>query len=648
MEISFGREAYKALKNNRLTVQEKQRFLTAIEKFRADFQQPGLNFEPLGSDERQNHYSIRASRELRLILAIDKQDLLMGQPGSAMVANLGHHDPVYEWAERQGYYSDVSAGAALNGRPVSRGRSGPFEMLVSFEEWQLFLHPHQLNHVKRSFGGEARIYGGSGTGKTVIGLHRIARLAQEIPDRKFLVTAYHTTLVGMLKTMFSGLPEPPRNVDFRTLHQIAYEYCNQHDRDGSAGKWISRKNVAAAFETAYQATIAGSPLEKCTRDYIRDEIERVIKGRAAGKDEYLASDRFQRIGRVRGFKRREREICWNCLERWDQEMDRLGTTSFDNRMQHAMELAEQRGEPVYRSVLVDEGQDATAAGMRLIRALVAGRPENPVPADGLLFLDDKAQQIYPGGFRADWAHLRFRGRTVHLDEGLRTTRQIAEAAAAVRGQELVDKSDTDEKAVDANRYQRNGRKPFWVQTGEKEILVMIEIINKLRQADYAFSEIGVVMHRREDVLNCVEAFKRRKIPSVDLKGGSESGGNDAGSVRVVTFDSSKGLEFRAVLIPRIDKTIFPLTAEDRADLRVRLGENEGGLHDEGVLDDEAREKRQLNLDRLYVGMTRARDLLILISGGEPCKEIQESQEYFDRRHGAELLDFSPEIDGRPI
>ena len=651
MQISFGREAHKALKNNRLTPQEKQRLHTAIEKFRANFQNPGLNFELLGSGNGQNHHSIRASRELRLILAIDKHDLLMGRPQSVMVAAMGHHDPIYEWSKRQGYHSDVAEGVALNGHSVEGDQSSPFEALQSFEEWQLFLHPHQQKYVKRTFAGEARICGSSGTGKTVIGLHRMSRLAQENPDDRFLVTAFHTTLVRVLETMFAGLPEPPPNVDFLTLHKIAKNYCNIHDRNGFAGGWIEKSKVEEAFEIAFKESIAGTALETCTRDYIREEIGRVIKGRAAGRDEYLASDRFQRVGRVRGFKRRDREICWKCLERWDQEMARLGTTSFDNRMQRAMALAEQRDEPVYRSALVDEGQDVTAAGMRLIRALVAGSPDNSVPADGLLFLDDKAQQIYPGGFRAHWAHLNFGGRTIHLQEGLRTTRQIAAAAAAVRGQKLVDKSDTDEGAVDTNQYRRNGRKPYLVHAGKKEITTMIEIIKKLQRADFAHSEIGVITHRRKDVETCVESFNGKGVPAVELKPNAGAGGHAAESVKVVTYDSSKGLEFRAVLIPRIDGTIFPLTEADREELQVRLGVTEDGQGerlDDGILDDEAHEKRQLNLDRLYVGMTRARDLLFVISSGEPCEEIQNAQECFDRCHGAERLDFSQETDVRPM
>ena len=40
-----------------------------------------------------------------------------------------------------------------------------------------------------------------------------------------------------------------------------------------------------------------------------------------------------------------------------------------------------------------------------------------------------------------------------------------------------------------------------------------------------------------------------------------------------------------------------------------------------------REARLLNLDRLYVAMTRARDRLYLIADEQPCDEIQRVRDY---------------------
>ena len=50
----------------------------------------------------------------------------------------------------------------------------------TFQEWQLFLHPNQRALVTRQFAGPARIRGLSGSGKTVVGLHRARYLAKRL------------------------------------------------------------------------------------------------------------------------------------------------------------------------------------------------------------------------------------------------------------------------------------------------------------------------------------------------------------------------------------------------------------------------------------------------------------------------------------
>jgi mRNA-degrading endonuclease RelE of RelBE toxin-antitoxin system len=49
----------------------------------------------------------------------------------------------------------------------------------TLEQWQLFLHPDQRSLVERTFSGPARLRGISGSGKTVVALHRARRFAKE-------------------------------------------------------------------------------------------------------------------------------------------------------------------------------------------------------------------------------------------------------------------------------------------------------------------------------------------------------------------------------------------------------------------------------------------------------------------------------------
>ncbi len=288
---------------------------------------------------------------------------------------------------------------------------------------------------------------------------------------------------------------------------------------------------------------------------------------------------------------------------------------------------ETEGTPIYRAALIDEAQDLTASAVRMIRASVAGSPDSPIPRDGLLLVDDKAQQIYAGGFRAAWAGLNFKGRSVHLSTGHRTTRQIARAAAAVRGQFLVDKSDTDSDAVEVESYSRDdGLLPVLRQTDDKELSEAIGIIRRLVDTDgYNWREIAIASMHRNDLNACHEYLSKKRIPALL----HHSGKGDPDGVRVVTFDSCKGQEYRAVIVLRVGNSIFPLSENDR---QVQTGTLQLDLPESARVeqsDAEALEKRQLNLDRLYVAMTRACDRLFLICNEAPGSEIELACDHFD-------------------
>ncbi len=612
---SLGREAHRATKGKSLTDQDKQRCMEAISQFGANPRHPGLNFERLGSEPSHNHWSIRASKELRVILSVGKIE--NGQPAEVMVANFGHHDQMYDWSSRQRFHSDVSEGVEIE-TPSPRGGTSAFP-LADFEEWQLYLYPDQKALVKRQFDREARLYGGAGTGKSVILLHRAARLGRENPDGQILVTAFHKVLTSRLAELYCKLPNAPKNVEFRSVFQVARSVI------GDLG--IDRRVLDDAFDEAYRRIVPGTHVRSCTPEYLRDEIERVIKGRSASKDEYLDTGRFQRVGRQRGFKKRDRETCWALREAWDEELQRRGNRSFADALELARETLETEGKPVYRAALIDEAQDLTASAIRMIRASVAGSPDSPIPRDGLLFVDDKAQQIYPGGFRTAWAGLNFKGRSVHLSTGHRTTRQIARAAAAVRGQFLVDKSDTDINAVEVEGYSRDdGQLPILRQTDKKELSEVISIIRRLVDTDgYNWREIAILSMHRNDLNACHKYLIKNRIPALLQRYRA----GDPDGVRVVTFDSCKGQEYRAVIIPRVGNSVFPLSEDDK---QVQTGTLQLDLPESAPveeLDAEALEKRQLNLDRLYVAMTRACERLFLICGEAPGLEIERARDHFD-------------------
>ena len=619
MKILFSRSSYRALKRPPLTAEERDRCLGAIERFVENPRHPGLNFERLDRWPERNHCSIRASKELRVILAVPGPSF--ANPETAMVVNMGHHDSMYDWARRQDFFSDPAEGVDVCDLVAEESPATALRSLNDFEEWQVFLYPEQAKWTTRRFSGPARIRGGAGTGKTVIALHRAAELGRRFPDGKVLFSTFSRSLVSHLRTLYDGIPNAPGNVEFRSVFQVARHLLGPFEIDDAS--------VRRSFDAAYDRIVPGTGLAGCGRAYLKEEIERVIKGRRASREEYLDTDRFQRLGRILSMRRRERETCWRLREAWDEEMERAGTTSWPDILIRAQDEVAARDAGLYRAVVVDEGQDMTASGMSLLRCLVAGGSDNPVPADGFFYVDDAAQQIYAGGFHPTWAGLDIRGRSITLETAYRTTRQIMDAATAVRDAgSPVDAGGDNGPAPIEEFGSDDGHPPAWLQRGKRQEIETIArgIEHLVRNEDFGEEEIGVFARGNDEADLCARALGKRGFLCAPLK---ELTLDDAfpPGIRIGTFDRCKGLEFRAVFIPRLGASVFPgrYVGDPKPELDAPDSRTENGNKRE----EEEREHRQLMLDRLYVGMTRARERLYLVSDEAPDPILEPALSFCD-------------------
>lgn len=182
---------------------------------------------------------------------------------------------------------------------------------ASIEEWMIFLHPDQQALVDRRFEGPARVRGSAGTGKTVVALHRAAALASRLADegdtRPVLFTTYIRSLPPVFEALYGRLPGTSGGVEFLNVDKLAFKVC----KDAGDNPSVNPRNVDAAFASAFRVVVTDrSVLGQLglTREYLRQEITAVIKGRGITTlDEYLA---VERTGRRRPFSEDIRRQVW--------------------------------------------------------------------------------------------------------------------------------------------------------------------------------------------------------------------------------------------------------------------------------------------------------------------------------------------------
>ena len=544
MQLLYGKEYWRQCEPERSTLEqaEIERCIEAVDRFQADPRIPGLNFERLGSGSRQNHWSIRASRELRVVLAVEWERGIQesgGRPKRFAPVNMGHHDAMYRWAGRRQFHTDLSDSALVWPGSKVRGSGRPHRAEqcrppIGLDEWMLFPSKEQEILIRRYFSGAARVRGAAGTGKTVVALNRAAVLGNRYPDERVLVTTFSRSLCNHMQVLFERLPDCPDNVDFINVDALPSQLLGPPRR-------IDFDQEAIVFDQAYRNTVPGNIAEKLPPDYLREEIRRVIKGRDASREEYLDTGKFERLGRIRSFKKRDREICWRLCQAWDRGLKERGLASFPDRLIEARNRAWEETTPPYRAVIVDEGQDMTLVGMQLVRALVAGHPENELKLDSILVMDDSAQRIYPGGFRPQWANLDFRGSSRTLRLNYRNDRRIFEAAQAVRGEAVLARDANDDGAAGAVEFDCDiGRTPILLQTPpNREALAIRGEIRKLVDRDgFEYEQIALLTRRNKNVDSLLLYLRNRQIPCVNLKA-LRSGQLESG-VRVGTFDRAQG------------------------------------------------------------------------------------------------------------
>jgi len=244
----------------------------------------------------------------------------------------------------------------------------------------------------------------------------------------------------------------------------------------------------------------------------------------------------------------------------------------------------------YAAVLVDEGHDFEPEWLKLIAQMVD--PET----NSLLVLYDDAQSIQRSKTRLRFSFsevgIQARGRTTIFKLNYRNTAEVMRLACDF-AREVLSPMEAEEDGIPLLVPQSGGRHgPPPELTAfpdrQKEVNYIINRVKAFHGAGSAWKHIAVLFRVHEQGERIARALEQAGVP-VNLLGrdrvtGRLRPGED--SVKLMTFHSSKGLEFPVVFVPSLES--MPLIEHDVA--------GEAKL--------------------LYVAMTRAMERLLLTHHGD--------------------------------
>lgn len=438
-----------------------------------------------------------------------------------------------------------------------------------FDTWLTFLHPQQQAVVTRNYSGPARISGPAGTGKTVVALHRLRHLARRSVG-PLLFTTFVRTLPLVHRAAFERLaPEMTGRAEFTNLHAWARKFLESRGRavEVDAGR------VATARSRAWMAHREGLEGIEPSPQYWETEIDRVLKGRGIDTFEEYAG--VHRKGRRINLNARQKALVWRFYETYQRNLAAEGLHDHNDVLTIALgELVREPLEDPYAAVVVDEVQDITLTGLRLLRELAGDGPNR------LLLVGDGQQQVYPGGWRLSEAGIPIQGRGEVLRVNYRNRVEVLSFAQRFDAMNHVDDLDGAAGVAlrDAESANGGGEVRSWRGKADDLSSALLSEVDNLPAPR---GESAVIVFHRRDVQRCTDILNRAGVRTVSL---DHFSGDSDDRLKIGTVHRAKGLDFRAVLVVQ---TTDAEPDEDGA----------------------GRERRELHDRQHLVAATRARDFV---------------------------------------
>ena len=663
----------------RLTGDEQKAVKTTAFDLQVNPAGPGLSFHKLEKAKDKNFWSVRVSRDIRLI--VHKTE------GSLLLCYVNHHDKAYDWAERRKLETHPRTGAAqlveiretvkevvvpvyvqtempappkprifaetpedellgygvppewlkdvrqatedtlllladrlpgeaaeallelaTGGKPRVMQPAAPvtnpfdhpdaqrrFRVMTNVEElqraldfpwekWTVFLHPEQRQWVERDYAGPARVSGSAGTGKTIVALHRAAHLARTHPEARVLLTTFSDTLANALHTQLKRLvgsePRLAERIDVHSLNALGLRLYKAHCGPVKLASRDAKRDLLGEASKA----VSG---HKFSLHFLLTEWEQVVD--AWQLDTWESYRDVARLGRKTRLPEPQRAVLWSIFERVRGTLKERNLTTHAGLFTALASALAKGKHPPFDFAVVDEAQDISVSGLRLLAALGAGRP------NALFFAGDLGQRIFQQPFSWKSLGVDIRGRSRTLRINYRTSHQIRMQAERLLGPDLTDVDGNSEDRSDTVSVF-NGPPPVIrvLATEDEEVKSVGTWLAAQSKAGVLPHEFGVFVRSAGQLARAQAAVKESGLPFKILDEHVET---TSGHVSISTMHLAKGLEFRAVAVMACDDEIIPLQE------RIETVGDDSDLQE--VYDTE----RQL----LYVACTRARDHLLITS-----------------------------------
>ena len=466
-----------------------------------------------------------------------------------------------------------------------------------WERWLVFLSGSQKRIVTGHFNGASKVFGGAGTGKTVVALHRAKHLLETkklVSERGVGLLTYSRVLandlVNKAELLFGNNPHFQNRLSVSHLEAVAREYLKL-----DAGRQFSVTTdytIRLELERLYERTDLKNQF---SFEFILSEFQNVVA--PWNLWDFNSYKNFQRLGRETQLRAPERERLSHLFNELSKVLNSKGLMTQHQLYQRAAQIAV-NSKPLYDHIIIDETQDLDPSMLHFVRCLVQKGK------DDIMLCGDAGQSLYTRNHSFRKHGLDVQGRSRKLYINYRTSRQIKDKAERLNDflVELLDEPPENRRSLSIF----DGPSPTinLFDSREDELQNLTHWINTQLNRGIKSHEI-VVLSPSPAVLTAAEGhltsakFRCWKLDA--------TANFLQGEIGLATVRRIKGLEYRSVAIIGCDEDHFP-SANAMKDL------GDGADFDSFFT---------LEKNSLYVAMTRARDNLLITGVNPGSPFIQE-------------------------
>lgn len=471
-------------------------------------------------------------------------------------------------------------------------------------DWMLFLHPRQRDAVNKDHPGTARLLGVSGSGKTCVLVHRAVRMARLYPEKPILILTLNPALAQLIKELIGVLLSSSneigltKNIKVSSFWELCRDLLIEFDQKPLTKRVLSPKTdkleetIDEVWEEYYRCENNNTdgkvlmPLHQTLlvrkifpQDYIRQEFDWIRSAfPSAIRAKYLKAERD---GRKIPIVEEDRNKVLEGLNHWEDKMSAVGAIDYLGLANRLYQYQDKLN-PKYRCILVDEVQDFGTIELSLIRKMVA-------PAENDLYLvGDIAQQVYNKQHKIKDAGLSIpRGSYDKILKNYRNSREILTASYGMF-QNNIAKSDfnsEDFEILEPEFANFSSPKPF-LREGKSLAEEVVATVTYLQGIiEEGTKEKACIAVCGLTIFQVATLASQIGLPSLDGASNLEGG-----SIFLSDLEQTKGFEFDRVVIINCSDRVFP---------SLNL----------------PKEEWYREISKLYVAMTRAKKELVVSYAG---------------------------------